>query len=47
MIDVYILGICLRSRCHVFLEVLPNSSASTKKEIFFRLWKVLVVRKNN
>ena len=34
MIDVYMLGMYLNLRCHVFLEVLPNSSASQKKGDF-------------
>lgn len=35
MIDGYMLGMYPNLRCHVFLEVLPNSSASPKKKIFY------------
>lgn len=45
MIDVYMLGMYLNLRCHVFLEVLPNSSASPKKKIFLGCRKYLLFEK--
>ena len=34
MIDVYILGICLKSRCHAFLKVLPNFASRPESRNF-------------
>lgn len=45
MIDVYMLGMYLNLRCHVFLEVLPNSSASPKKGDFLGCRKYLLSKK--
>lgn len=44
MIDVDILGISLRSICHVFLKVLPNFAVNAKNRIFGSLEKVVSAR---
>lgn len=41
MIDGYILGICLRRRCHVFLKVLPNFASKLESRNFLGLLRYL------
>ena len=41
MIDEYILGICLRCRCHVFLKLLPNFASRPENKNIWSLLRLL------